>query len=110
MEIHYSDAKLERCARIERFAKKQLGPQRAKVYLRRIAQLTAATTFEDLRNAPGHFHQLSQDRKGQWSFDLDQPYRLIIECGNSELPIHVQGGFDWSQITVAVIVEIVDYH
>lgn len=82
----------------------------SRVFLRRINVLRAAVCFEDLRNVPGHFHELNQDRKGQWGFDLNGPYRLIVTPLNRPIPLDGCNGYDWSAIKGAVVVEIVNYH
>lgn len=73
--------------------------------------LLAASNLEELRNAPGRFHELREDRAGQFAADLDGPYRLIFEpvLTPEEKPIHA-AGFVWSKITHVSIVETADYH
>ena len=92
------------------YAQRKLGAELAKAFLRRINLLQAASSFEDLRNVPGHFHELLYDRKGQWGFDLNGPYRLIVSPLSTPIPIHADGGYDWECIRDAVVVEIVNYH
>ena len=59
---------------------------------------------------PGHFHELHHDRKAQWAFDLNGPYRLIITPKTKPIPVDETGGFIWAGIKDAVVVEIVNYH
>ena len=44
----------------------------------RLDALRAETCPKDLRNIHGRLHELKGNRKGQLSFDLDHPYRLIF--------------------------------
>lgn len=65
---------------------------------------------EDVRNLPGHYHELRDDRKGQWSCDLDQPYRLIFKPHEDPIPEDEYGRYIWIEITVVEIIEIANYH
>lgn len=48
--------------------------------------------------------------KGQWSFSLNGPYRLIVTPLEHPIPLTPNGQFDWQVIRGAVILEIVNYH
>ena len=63
--------------------------------LRKLRQLDASTTLDDLRNPPGNrLEPLKGDRKGQWSIRINDQWRAC---------------FYWSDGD-ANDVEIVDYH
>jgi proteic killer suppression protein len=63
--------------------------------LRKLRQLDASLTLEDLRNPPGnHLETLKADREGQWSIRISDQWRIC---------------FRWSE-GEAHDVEIVDYH
>ena len=67
----------------------------ARVALRKLDMIAAATTVETLRVPPGnHLEQLRGDRVGQWSIRVNDKWRVC---------------FRWSA-TNAEDVEIVDYH
>ena len=110
MEIQYKTKELQKCAEQPGYAQRKLGMEQAKSFLRRVNVLLGANCFEDLRNVPGHFHELHHDRKGQWGFDLNGPYRLIVTPLSVPIPVNESGGFDWTAIRNAVILEIVNYH
>lgn len=110
MKIQYKDSKLKKCAEDERKCVKEMGKIRAEKFQRRLNNLDVAETLEDTRFLPGNYHELTGDRKGQWSCDLDQPYRLIFEPNVQPIPTKEDGGYDWKQITSVTIIEIVDYH
>jgi plasmid maintenance system killer protein len=57
-------------------AKRRL--ERAMRLDRRLQQLRAAESLDDLRHAPGRCHELIADRVGSLSLDLDHPYRVIF--------------------------------
>jgi len=90
--------------------KKTLGAIRSKKVFNRIKLLRMAMVLADLKNAPGHWEELSSDRKGQFSVRLDEPYRLIfIPAGDSDI-YKDDGGFNWNKISEVEIVEIINYH
>lgn len=63
--------------------------------LRKLRQLDAALTIEDLRNPPGNrLEPLKGDRKGQYSIRIQQQWRIC---------------FAWDKGS-ATDVEIIDYH
>ena len=67
----------------------------ARVALRKLDMLAAATTVETLRVPPGNrLEQLQGDRSGQWSIRVNDQWRVC---------------FCWSGAN-AENVEIVDYH
>lgn len=73
------------------------GRWRKKIH-QRIDELTASDNVEMMvRFHIGRCHPLSQNRKGQYAVDLVHPYRLVFEKHGS-------------QIQIANILEIVDYH
>jgi len=84
--------------------------QRAKLIRRRLDDLRAARTLEVMRNLPGRCHELKGDRAGQLSIDLDGPYRLLFMPAHNPLPNKPDGGLDWAQITVVLLVGVVNTH
>ena len=90
---------------------KRFGPLRAKLLKRRLVELGAATSLEDLQALPQvRCHELKGDRKGQLSVDLDHPYRLILEPATNPAPKKRDGGLDWAKVTEITIVGIEDTH
>jgi plasmid maintenance system killer protein len=105
--------------RNERFAKecnsaklllKTQGEARAKLIRRRLDALRAAVVLDDLRNTPGRLHELKGDRKGQFSMDLDGPYRLLFVASQSPVPARPEGGIDWTRVTAVTILGVEDTH
>ena len=89
---------------------KEMGKIRGELYLIRLNALYAATTLEDVRYLPGHFHELTGNRKGQWACNLDQPYRLVFRPQENPIPVDEDGRYKWSDIHGVVIEEITNYH
>lgn len=110
MDVTYRNNKLRKYAEDERYSVQKLGPLRSELYLKRIGDLLAAETLEDTRNLSGNYHDLVQNRKGQWACDLDQPYRLIFEPHEDPIPTNADGQYIWLEIKGVEIIEIEDYH
>lgn len=110
MKISFGDRKLEKLANDYRKCQKVLGQKRAELFNRRLTDLLTAQTLEDVRNLPGHYHELKEDRKGQWACNLDQPYRLIFEPQEKPIPKDKSGKYIWLEIKAVEIIEIADYH
>ncbi|MCK4663257.1 MAG: killer suppression protein HigA [Bacteroidales bacterium] len=76
MIITFADKKLKKYANNNSVAVQKMGAKRAKLYQKRLDDMAATESFVDLKHLPGRFHQLTENRKDQWSCDLDHPYRL----------------------------------
>lgn len=110
MNVTFKNKKLRDYAHNERMAKQKLGARRALLYKLRLDDLSAAETLEDVRHLPGRYHELKEDRKGQWACDLDHPYRLIFEPHELPIPVNESGQTLWIEIKGVEIREITDYH
>ncbi len=110
MDITFRDKKLKKYANEDRLAVQKLGKKRAQVFKQRLDDLMAADTLEDVRFLPGRYHELKENRKGQWSCDLDHPYRLIFVPHEEPIPENEHGQYLWIEITGVEVMEIVDYH
>jgi plasmid maintenance system killer protein len=72
VKITFDDKKLEKLANDFKKCQKQMGQIRAKLYNKRLGDLRNALSLEDVRYLPGHYHELTGNRKGKWACDLDQ--------------------------------------
>lgn len=82
---------------------------RARRIQQRINDLRAAETLADMRYLPGRCHELTADRKGLLSLDLDHPYRLLFRPAEQAGP-GPGGGLDWTQVTAVVVESVDDTH
>jgi proteic killer suppression protein len=110
MDIKFKNNKLKEYANNDSLAKRKLGTIRAKLYKARLDDLRAAESLEELRHAPGKYHELTHDKKGQWACNLDQPYRLIFVPQENPIPIDEDGKYIWIEIEKVEIIEIKNYH
>lgn len=110
MVITFTDKKLGKLVNNDRRMQKEFGLLRAKLLRRRLAQLKDATTLEDVRNLPGNYHELKNDRKGQWACNLDHPYRLVFKPHEDPIPTNHGGQYVWLEIVGVEVIEIINYH
>lgn len=110
MVITFNNNELRELANNDKMALKMLGKIRSKKLKLRLNDLFDAKTLEDLRYAPGNYHELKADRKGTWACDLDQPYRLIFRPIEDPIPVNNSGTYLWSEIKGVEILEICNYH
>ncbi len=110
MDIQFRTEKLAKEFNSAKLLRKIQGEARAKLLRRRLDALRAALVLDDLRNTPGRLHELKGDRKGQLSFDLDGPYRLLFVANHNPVPARPEGGMDWTRITAVTILGVEDTH
>lgn len=110
MEILFQSRRFEKECNEQRRLVKKHGSIRAKKIRQRLDDLYAAEVLEDMRYIPGRCHELSGDRKGQLSLDLDHPHRLIFKPANNPIPRKEDGGLDWTRITAVIIIGVEDTH
>ena len=111
MEIYFKTRKLKKSCSSERAMRKDFGVRLAKKIAARLHELQTAEFLNEIsRVPPARCHELSGDRKGQLSVDLQHPYRLIFIPANDPIPIKKDGGLDWENVDEVEIVEIVDPH
>ena len=108
LDIFFRTKKLQKQCSDDREAVKAFGRNRAKRIRQRLDDLHAAQNLDDMRSLPGRFHPLIGDRSGQFSLDLDGPYRLIFEA------VVLEEGdakdLDWSKVMAVRILGIEDTH
>jgi proteic killer suppression protein len=110
VKITFTHKKLEKIANDDRKMVKELGKLRATILRRRLTQLEDAATLEEVRNLPGNYHELKNNRKGQWGCDLDQPYRLVFTPHENPIPSNEHDQYVWLEIKGVEVIEVVNYH
>ena len=110
MDISYANSRIQKICTDDKAAQKALGKAGAQVLKDRLDQISDAENLETLRFAPGAWHELAGDRKGQLACSLLKRVRLVFVPANDPRPVKPDGGLDWSQVTAVINLEIVDYH
>lgn len=110
MKIAFDDRKLAKEWNDFSRLRRRHGDRRARLIRQRLDELRAAETLEDMRFLPGpRCHELTGNRAGQLSVDLDHPYRLLFMPADPA-PTRADGGLDWSQVTAIVVLGVEDTH
>ncbi len=90
---------------------KELGAVRARKLQQRLAELNAADALSDISHLPPpRCHELTGKRSGQFSVDLEHPYRLLFIPADDPIPYKEDGGIDLALVTEIEIIEIEDTH
>lgn len=111
MQIIFNSTKMEKTCNDSRKSQQRFGSIRAKILRRRLDELRAADTLENMRPiVSARCHELSQNRKGQLSVDLDHPYRLLFVPEHDPIPIKPDGGLDWGKVTAIRVLDVEDTH
>lgn len=113
MDIEFASNKLKKEMNEGKAMLKAHGAKRTKLLQIVMTALWAAPNlgvFAPPYSPPHRCHELTGNRKGQLSLDLDGPYRLIIKPLNIPTPIRPEGGLDWSQVTAIKIIGVDNTH
>jgi plasmid maintenance system killer protein len=110
LNITFVSQSLEKECNNERELRRRHGKDQATRIGRRLDDLHAAASLEDMRNLPGRCHELKGTRSGQLSLDLDHPYRLIFEAADNPVPRKPDGGLSWPDIRNIRIIGVIDTH
>jgi len=113
MEIIFASKKLGKQLNEEKTMLREHGTRRSKILKVVLARLRAAPNlgiFAPPYSPPDRCHELTGNRKGQLTIDLDDPYRLVFIPAHEPLPKRAEGGLDWSQVTAIEIRGVEDTH
>lgn len=113
MEILFANKKLQKIMNSDREMQKEYGANRARKLQRVLYSLRAVENLSHLGtpySPPHRCHELTGDKKGILSLDLDHPYRLLFEPYHEPIPTKEDGGLDWSKITCIKVLSITDTH
>jgi toxin HigB-1 len=108
VEVIFKDKNLQRLCDQQAYAQKKLGQACARKLRARLADLSAASSVQEL--LAGRPHPLKGDRAGQFALDLDGGKRLVFEPANDPIPRKQDGSIAWAIVTHICIVFIGDYH
>jgi len=111
MDINFATQKLTKIFNSEKLLRKEYGSENVRIIIRRMMVLRAAPTLEDVSHrSPKRRHELKRARKGKFTVDLKQPYRLIFKPNHKPLPKKDDGGIDIKRVTAITILGVEDYH
>lgn len=108
MKILYADEKVKALCTDERKAQRRLGREGFKKLRRRLADLEAAQSLDEL--PAGRPHPLKGKRKGQFALDLNGGNRLVLEAADDPPPLDAGGNLEWRKVRSIRLILIGDYH
>lgn len=98
MDVLYSNSKFEKLCTNRNNLERKYGVKMAEKVFQRIAEIASIDSIDTmLKFKIGQCHALSNNRKGQYSVHLVEPYRLVFKLEDDNK-------------TKVRIIEIVDYH
>jgi proteic killer suppression protein len=110
MHITFKTRKLQKICSESKESMKHLGAKRGLKLQQRMTELRAADSLADIsRLPPARCHELTNNRKGQLSVDLEHPYRLIFIPANEPIPLR-DGRLAREEVTEIEIIEVTDTH
>lgn len=111
MEIQFSSNRLKRELNESRTMERRHGRQRSRILKIIMNSLRAAANLGEFAppySPPHRCHELKGNRKGQFSLDLDGPYRLLFKpIGQYNLTAGTQ---NWHAITAITVIGVKDTH
>lgn len=111
MDIVFRTKKLQKICNNRKLLIKEFGKEQAEKVGQRLDELRAADCLQDISYLPPpRYHELTGNRKGQFSVDLKQPYRLIFEPAESPVSLRGDGGIDLEHVHSIKILEVEDTH
>ena len=109
MDILFASEGLRKACNVRERGVRKWGQRRAVIVGRRLDELHAAETLEDVRHLGG-CHELKGNRRGQIAVRLDGGFRLIFAPDPFPGPVKPDGGLDWKRVTAIKILGVIDYH
>jgi len=111
MKVMLATRKLQKACQDERSLSQRWGPRLGPRVGKRLQELAAFETLEDVPTAPPfRRHQLAGNRDEQFAVNLDGRWRLVIDVDNDPVPRRADGGIDLGLVTAIRILEVVNYH
>lgn len=108
MKISYKNNKLEKSLTIDKVIIKTYGNQ-AKKIKQRMNELESWDTLDDILKLPAlRLHPYKGNKKGLWSIDIHQNWRILFEITVNPIPLLEDGGVDLSKVTSVKIDSIED--
>jgi proteic killer suppression protein len=111
MLIYFRTKKLQKLCSEQREMQKQLGQAMARKLMQRMTELKAAEALSDISHLPPpRCHELTGNRAGQFSVDLEHPYRLLFIPADDPIPYREDKGIDLALVKEIEIIDIEDTH
>lgn len=111
MKISFKNHKLAKTFNSKSLLIREYGFQNARFIMNRMMVLYASPNLSEVpAQKPDRCHQLTGNRKWQFSVDIKHPFRLIFKPDHDPIPRKDDGGLDLNRITAITILGVEDYH
>ena len=111
MLIAFRTGKLEKACNLHAKAVKEWGGRRASIIRRRLDDLRAANTLDDMGRVPGDCHEYGHRKDYTLTLDLDGGKRLFFRPAHDPVPTLPDGvSLDWTSVTAVEITAVEDPH
>ena len=110
MNILFRDKYFEKECNENRLLIKRHGKSQARKIRQRLDDISASETLEVLGKIYTHCHELSGDRGGQISLNLNGQWRLIFVPADNPPASKPDGGIDWKNVRTIKIIGSEDTH
>ncbi len=101
MKISFKNNKLKNSLTVDKEIVKTYGNQ-AKKIKQRMNELESWDTLEGISKLPAlRLHPYRGNKKGLWSIDIHQNWRILFEITNNPFPLLEDGGVDLSKVTIS---------
>jgi len=110
MELTYKNNKLKKSLTTDKGLLK-LNSRLAKKLKQRRIQLESAENLEVISKIPQlRLHQYKGNRKGTWSINIQENWRILFEIDQNPIPTLEDGGVDLKAVTIISIESVEDPH
>jgi proteic killer suppression protein len=110
MEISFKNNKLEQKLSTDKGLAKSYGIL-AKKAKQRMTQLKSADSLKVIAdNGVLRLHPYKGDRKGEWSIDIQENWRICFEINQEPIPILEDGGVSLKDVSAIKITSVEDPH
>jgi len=110
LNILFRDKSFEKECNENKLLTKRHGKPQARKIRQRLDDMAASETLEVLGKIYPRCHELSGDRGGQISLDLDGQWRFIFVPADNPPAFKPDGGIDWKNVRTIEIIGIEDTH
>jgi toxin HigB-1 len=110
VNISFKNNKLEQQLSADQGLAKTFGPLAKKVR-QRMTQLKSADNLQIIaENKVLRLHPYKGSRKGEWSIDIQENWRIIFLIDHEPIPTLADGGVNLKEITIIKIESVEDPH
>ena len=111
MDVRFKSSKLAKLCNSQKERERAWGERRAKIVGRRLDDLRAAVTLDDMRHGPGDCHEYRHRQDYILTLDLDGGWRLFFRPSHEPLPLLPDGtSLDWTRVTEIEITDVRKAH